>query len=220
MSDRSLSLDDNLYKYLLDVSLREPDVMAKLRQATATHPHAGMQIGPEQGQFMGLLARLIGANSYLEVGTFTGYSALAMASAMPDTAEIVCCDVSEEFTTIAREFWAEAGVADRIALHLAPAEQTLEQLITEGRSGAFDMMFIDADKENYDRYFELGLRLVRPGGLIMIDNVLWSGAVIDPGATDADTQAIRALNTKIAGDARVDISMIPIGDGLTLVRKL
>ncbi len=219
MSNRTLPLDDRLHEYLLDVSLREPGILAELRAETSRHEMANMQISPEQGQFMAMLARLIGARRYLEVGTFTGYSATAMALAMPGDAEIVCCDVSEEFTDIARRYWHKARVSDRITLHLAPAETTLDRLLADGHGNSFDMMFIDADKENYDRYYELGLGLVRSGGLIMIDNVLWDGAVADPAMNDEATEAIRAINTKISTDTRVNLSMVPIGDGLTLAQK-
>jgi predicted O-methyltransferase YrrM len=219
MSNRTLPLDDRLHKYLLDVSLREPDILAELRAETSRYGMANMQIAPEQGQFMAMLVRLIGAQRYLEVGTFTGYSATVMALTMPDNAEIICCDVSEEFTNIARRYWEKAGVADRITLHLATAETTLKKLLAEGHGNSFDMMFIDADKENYDRYYELGLELVRSGGLMMIDNVLWDGAVADPTKDTEATEAIRAINTKISTDIRVHLSLVPIGDGLTLAQK-
>lgn len=219
MSNRTLPLDDRLYKYLLDVSLREPDILSELRSETSQHRLSNMQIAPEQGQFMAMLARLIGAERYLEVGTFTGYSSTVMALTMPDTAEIVCCDVSEEFTDVARRYWDKAGIADRIALHLGPADSTLAQMIEDGRQNSFDMMFIDADKGGYDTYYELGLDLVRPGGLIMIDNVLWGGEVAEPEIDDNSTNAIRAINAKIATDTRVELSLVPIGDGITLAQK-
>jgi caffeoyl-CoA O-methyltransferase len=216
MSARTIQLTPELHEYLLKVSLREPEILRRLRKKTAEGPGSAMQISPEQGQFMQLLAELSGARSYLEVGTFTGYSALAMALAMPDDAELVCCDVSEDYTAMARRFWAEAGVAERIDLRLAPAIDTLEALQREGRT--FDLMFVDADKEGYADYLEAGLMLVRPGGLIMLDNVLWGGSVVDSSKQDADTKAIRALNTALAADERVSLSMVPIGDGLTLCR--
>ena len=219
MTNRTLQLNDRLHEYMLDVSLREPGVLVELRAETSRHAMANMQISPEQGQFMAMLARLTGARRYLEVGTFTGYSATTMALAMPDDAQIICCDVSEEFTDVARRYWVKANVADRITLHLAPAETTLERLLSDGHGNSFDMMFIDADKENYDRYYELGLGLVRTGGLIAIDNVLWDGAVADPAMNDDATEAIRAINAKVSNDTRVELSLVPIGDGLTLAHK-
>ncbi len=217
MSRRTIELTDDLYDYLLQVSLREPPLLARLREETAALPDAGMQIGPEQGQFMGLLIELIGARRVIEVGTFTGYSALIVAGAMPDDGRLICCDVNEETTAIARRYWAEAGVADKIDLRLAPATETLDGLIAEG-GRPFDFAFVDADKENYGAYYERLLKLVRPGGLIAIDNVLWSGSVIDPEKSDADTEAIRDLNAKLKDDERVSLSLVPIGDGLTLAR--
>lgn len=219
MSNRTLPLDDRLYEYMLESSLREPDILTRLRDETSRHKLANMQIAPEQGQFMAMLARLIGAERYLEVGTFTGYSSTIMALTLPEAAEIVCCDISEEFTDVARRYWNEAGVADRISLRLDPAGDTLQHLIDDGRGESFDLMFIDADKENYDSYYELGLELIRPGGLIMIDNVLWGGGVVDPSLDDNPTRCIRAINAKIALDTRVELSLVPIGDGLTLARK-
>ncbi len=219
MARRSLNLTDRLYDYLLAVSLREPPVLARLREETAALPLAVMQIGPEQGQFMALLVELIGARRTLEVGTFTGYSALAVALALPTDGRVVACDVNPETAAVARRYWAEAGVADKIELHLAPASETLDRLIGEGQAGSFDFAFIDADKSNYDAYYEASLRLLRPGGLLAVDNVLWSGAVADPSQKDPDTTAIRALNEKIRDDGRVSLSLVPIGDGLTLARK-
>jgi predicted O-methyltransferase YrrM len=218
MMSRQITLTDELLAYLQEVSLREPDALRKLREETARLPMAGMQISPEQGQFMALLVRLIGARRCLEVGTFTGYSALAVALALPADGRVVCCDVSEEYTAVARRAWASAGVVGKIDLHLAPARVTLDKLRAEGRHGSFDFAFIDADKENYDHYYEAALELVRIGGVIAIDNVLWSGAVVDPKKQDADTKALRALNRKLRDDQRVDISMLPLGDGLTLAR--
>ncbi len=219
MSGRTIELDDRIYAYLLANSLREPEVLRRLREETAALPAANMQIAPEQGQFMALLVELIGARRTLEVGTFTGYSALSVALALPAGGRVIACDVNAEFTAIARRYWAEAGVADKIELRLAPAVETLDALLAEGAAGGFDFMFIDADKENYDAYYERGLALVRPGGLIAVDNVLWSGAVADDARQDAETRAIRALNAKIHGDERVGVSLVPIGDGLTLARK-
>ena len=219
MARRTNYVTDELYAYLLDVSLREPPVMTRLREETASLEKAHMQIGPEQGQFMALLVELIGAQNALEVGTFTGYSALAVAMALPEGGRLVACDISEEWTAIGRRYWEEAGVAHKINLRLAPALETLDALLTEGRAGTFDFAFIDADKEGYDAYFERVLELIRSGGLITLDNTLWEGKVVDATVTDADTEAIRAINTKLAGDERVTLSLLPVGDGLTLARK-
>jgi predicted O-methyltransferase YrrM len=219
MSRRSIALDDRLYDYLLDVSLREAPPLRRLREETLALPLAAMQISPEQGQLMALLVRLIGARQCLEVGTFTGYSAMAVALALPKDGRVLCCDVDAEYAAIARRHWQAAGVADRIELRLAPALETLDALLAAGRVESFDFAFIDADKVNYDGYYERTLRLLRPGGLAAIDNVLWSGHVADPAQRDADTDALRALNRKLHGDERIDLSLLPIGDGLTLVRK-
>jgi caffeoyl-CoA O-methyltransferase len=219
MSRQTLTLSDALYDYLLSVSLREPPLLSRLREETAALPHAGMQISPEQGQFMALLAELVGARRVLEVGTFTGYSALVVALALPADGRIITCDVDEEMTAIARLYWAEAGVADKIDLRLGPAVDTLDALLSDGGAGTFDFAFVDADKENYDAYYERALALLRQGGLMVIDNVLWSGAVADPNQKDADTNAIRALNAKLHGDQRVSLSLLPVSDGITLARK-
>ncbi|MBW4676025.1 MAG: class I SAM-dependent methyltransferase [Desmonostoc geniculatum HA4340-LM1] len=219
MPKQSIGLDNQLYNYLLSVSLREPEILEKLRQETANHPHGGMQISPEQGQFMRLLVQLIGAKKTLEVGVFTGYSSLSVALGLPEDGKMIAADVSEEFTAIARRYWQEAGVAHKIDLHLAPALQTLDQLLATGQAETFDFAFIDADKENYDGYYERSLQLVRPGGLIAIDNVLWSGQVADLQFQDESTQAIRALNEKLHDDERVTLSLVPIADGLTLALK-
>jgi caffeoyl-CoA O-methyltransferase len=216
---RTIHLTEELYAYLLDVSLREPPVMRRLREETASMENASMQIGADQGQFMALLVELMGARNALEVGTFTGYSALAVALALPDDGRLVTCDVSEAWTAIARRYWEEAGVAHKIDLRLAPALETLDDLLAEGCGGTFDFVFIDADKEGYDAYYERALDLVRTGGLIALDNTLWDGKVADPAVTDEDTEAIRAINTKLAGDERVTPSLLPVGDGLTLARK-
>jgi caffeoyl-CoA O-methyltransferase len=216
---RTPPLSDELYAYLLDVSLRDREVLRRLREETAGLEHADMQIGPEQGQLMALLLELLGARRVLEIGTFTGYSALVMALALPEDGRVVACDVSEEWTSIGRRYWEEAGVAHKIDLRLAPAAETLQALLADGREGTFDFAFIDADKEGYDRYYELALRLVRTGGLVAIDNTLWEGKVADPSATDADTEAIRALNAKLRTDERVTLSLLPVGDGLTLALK-
>lgn len=219
MSNRSIQLDDALYDYLLKHSLRETDVMRRLREETAGLPGAGMQISPEQGQFMALLVELMGARRCLEVGTFTGYSALAVAQALPADGRLVACEVNEKTTAIARRYWQEAGVAGKIDLRLAPALETLDALLAEGAAGRFDFAFIDADKKSYDAYYERALRLLRKGGLVAVDNVLWDGAVTNAKADDPDTLAIRALNAKIASDQRVSCSLLPLGDGLTLAIK-
>lgn len=219
MSARSIGLTDALYDYLLQNSLREPAVLAELRAETAAMPDGGMQISPEQGQFMRLLVRLTGARACVEVGTFTGYSALSVALALPDDGKLVCCDVSEDFTSVARRYWAKAGVADKIELRLAPALESLDALIKEGGAGRYDLAFVDADKKNYDGYYERCLTLLRAGGLLLVDNVLWDGAVADPKNTDKQTIAIRRLNAKMQQDERIDVSMLPVGDGLTLARK-
>ncbi|WP_341530848.1 class I SAM-dependent methyltransferase [Nostoc sp. UHCC 0302] len=219
MSTQSIGLDNQLYDYLLATSVREPEILWKLRQETARHPRSGMQISPEQGQFMRLLVQLIGAKKTLEVGVFTGYSSLSVALALPADGKIIACDVSEEFTAIARRYWQQAGVADKVDLRLAPALKTLDALLADGQAETFDFAFIDADKENYDGYYERSLQLVRPGGLIAIDNVLWSGQVADPQIQDESTQAIRALNEKLHDDERITLSLVPIGDGLTLALK-
>ena len=219
MSNRTLSMTDALYDYLLAVSSREPEILRRLREETARLPNAGMQIGPEQGQFMALLVQLLGARRTLEVGVFTGYSSLAVALALPPDGRVVACDVSEEWTAIARRYWAEAGVAGKIELRLGPAVGTLDALLADGQADGFDFAFIDADKENYDNYYERALRLVRPGGLIAIDNVLWGGHVADPEAQGESLAAIRALNAKLHRDERVALSLVPIGDGLTLALK-
>lgn len=219
MSNQTLGLTPRLYDYLLNHSLREPPVLQKLRQETAQHPLAAMQIAPEQGQFMALLVRLIGARKTLEVGVFTGYSTLVTALALPPEGCVVACDVSEEYTAIARRYWQQAGVTDKIDLRLAPAAETLAQLLQAGQANSFDFAFIDADKSGYDTYYEQCLQLVRPGGLIAIDNVLWSGHVADPESRDSRTLKIHALNEKLHADERIDLSLVPIADGLTLAYK-
>lgn len=218
MSRSTLAVDDRLLDYLRTVSVREPAMLARLREETAALPSAAMQISPEQGQFMALLARLTGARRYLEIGTFTGYSALAVVLAMPPDGRAVALDVSEEWTAVARRYWREAGVDGRIDLRLAPAAESLEAL-RAADTEPFDLAFIDADKTGYEAYYEHALALVRPGGLVMIDNVLWGGRVADPEAGDADTVALRELNARLADDARVDLAMLPVGDGLTLARR-
>lgn len=219
MSPRTLDLSDRLYDYLLAVSLREAPILQELRQVTARHPAAQMQIAPEQGQFMALLVQLIGAERAIEVGTFTGYSTLSVALAMPDRGRIVACDVSTNDTAIAQEFWQRAGVAHKIDLRIAPALETLDQLLADGQADCFDFAFIDADKKNYPNYLDRCLALVRPGGLIAIDNVLWAGRVADSTNQENNTEAIREFNARLHQDPRVDLSLVPIGDGMTLARR-
>jgi predicted O-methyltransferase YrrM len=220
MSNQSIGLSDSLYQYLLANSVREPEILAKLRQETAAHPLVNMQISPEQGQLMGLLVQLIGAKKCLEVGVFTGYSSLVVALNLPIDGKLSACDVSEEFTSIAQRYWQEAGVSDKIDLQIAPALDTLDRLLANGEAGTFDFAFIDADKNNYAAYYDRCFQLVRSGGLILVDNVLWYGRVADPAMDDDKrTQAIKAINQQIYHDDRVQISLIPIGDGLTIARK-
>ncbi len=212
-------LPENISEYIYSVSVREPAVLKKLREETASHPMGGMQIPPEHGQFLALLIQLMGARRTLEVGVFTGYSSLAVALALPSDGRILACDVSEEYTSVARRYWKEAGVDHMIDLRLRPALETLQELISQRQHNRFDFAFIDADKSNYEGYYEYALELVRPGGLIAIDNVLWHGRVVDPNANDTDTLAIRAINKKLLTDSRVNISLLPISDGLTLCYK-
>ncbi|MBF1988801.1 class I SAM-dependent methyltransferase [Fischerella thermalis] len=220
MNNKALGLDKTLYDYLLSVSLREPEILTQLRQETAQHSMATMQIAPDQGQFLALLVKLIAAKKTLDIGVFTGYSSLVVALALPADGKVIACDTDEEYTAIARRYWQKAGVADKINLHLAPALETLEKLIAVGEAETFDFAFIDADKSNYDNYYELALQLVRPGGLIAIDNVLWSGRVADPQVQDNRTNRIRAFNQKLYQDQRVTLSMLAIADGLTLAMKI
>jgi predicted O-methyltransferase YrrM len=216
---KTIGIEQPLYDYLLSVSLREPEVLKQLREETAKLPLGVMQIAPEQGQFMALLVQLIGARKTLEVGVFTGYSSLSVALALPADGKLVACDVSDEYTSIARRYWEKAGVANKIDLRIAPAIETLDELLAAGEAETFDFAFIDADKSNYDNYYERALKLVRPGGLIAIDNVLWSGAVADREVQDNRTNKIRDLNQKLHRDERVNISLVPIADGLTLALK-
>lgn len=219
MTKRTLEMTDGLYEYLLNTSSRESTLLKELAAVTAQDPMARMQIASEQGQFMGLLVKLIGARNIIEVGTFTGYSSICMAQNMTRPARMVCCDLDVNWTKIAQQYWKKAGVDDICELHLAPAIDTLSQLIKTGKQRTFDLAFIDADKENYDAYYEACLKLIRPGGLILIDNTLWSGRVIDRQHADVDTQAIRALNKKLQSDQRIELSQLPIADGLTLCLK-
>lgn len=218
MANRTIGISDDLAAYVRNVGIREPDVLTRLRDETAALPNAQMQVAPEEGAFLAMLVELTGARSYLEIGTFTGYSSTAVALAMPDDGRLVCCDVSEEYTAVARRAWADAGVDGKITLEIAPAVDTLDRLIGEGQDASYDMAFIDADKSSYDAYYERCLRLVRPGGLIAVDNVLWGGRVVDDQADDEDTLAIRALNDKIAADERVSMVLLPVADGITLAR--
>lgn len=215
---RHLAMSDCIEAYVL-AHTHESEVARRLRVETATLPQAGMQIGPDQAAFLALLVRSIGAQRCLEIGTFTGYSALAIAAALPDTGKLVCCDISEEWTAIARRYWQDAGVAARIEMRLAPALVTLRDLLARDGEGSYDFAFIDADKSGYDSYYEASLKLLRPGGLIALDNMLWSGRVADAQQHDTDTDAIRALNAKIHADTRVEATLLTIGDGVTVVHK-
>lgn len=219
MSRQTINLTQELRDYLLAVSVREPDVLRELRDETAKLDNAQMQISPEQGQFMSLLVKMLGAKHTLEVGTFTGYSALVTALALPDEGKVVACDVSEEWTSIGRRFWEKAGVADKIDLRIAPGAETLQMLVDDGEENNYDFAFIDADKTGYDTYYELCLKLVRPGGLLAFDNVLRHGRVLETEDPDASTAAIQALNEKLYSDDRIDLCMVPISDGLTLALK-
>jgi len=219
VTGRSAFLPDNVQEYILDATLREPPIMRELREETSRMEQARMQTGADQVQFLQLLVRLIGAKRCIEVGVFTGYSALGVALALPEDGRVVACDVSEEYTAVARRYWDRAGVGDKIDLYLAPATQTLDALIRSGESDRFDFAYIDADKSGYDAYYERLLQLIRRNGVIAIDNVLWGGDVADTSVTDADTAALRELNAKIGRDERVDGSLLPIGDGLMIVRK-
>lgn len=219
MLKKTLGLDEQLYNYFLSVSLRESEILKQLREETSRLPNAIMQIAPEQGQFMAMLIQLLGATKTLEVGVFTGYSSLCVALALPVNGKIVACDVSEEYTTIARRYWQAAGVADKVELRLAPALETLDQLLATGQAETFDFAFIDADKGNYYAYYERALQLIRPGGLIAVDNVLWSGRVADPQSQENTTKALRDFNQKLHQDQRINLSIVPIADGLTLAIK-
>jgi predicted O-methyltransferase YrrM len=219
MSRKMIQVSEELYKYILSVSLREPALLSRLREETAPLPQSKMQISPDQGQFMTFLIHLIAATQTIELGVYTGYSSLCVALALPPNGRLIACDIDEPWTSIARRYWAEAGVSHKIDLRLAPAMETLDSLLAAGLAGSFDFIFIDADKENYDDYYERSLRLLRPGGLIAVDNVLWSGRVADPREDDATTAAIKAFNVKLRSDDRIFLTLVPIADGLTLAMK-
>ncbi len=219
MSARTVQLDDRLYAYFQKVSLREPEILRRLRDETVPLPRSSMLLSPEQGQFLSLLVELLGVRRAIEIGTFTGYSGFCIARALQPGGRLICCDVSEEWTRIARRYWEEGKLSDRIDLRLGPALDTLDRILEDGGAGTFDFAFIDADKENYEGYYERVLTLLRPGGLVAVDNVLWGGSVADPDKDDANTRALRAFNEKVHGDERVSLSLVPIGDGLTLARK-
>ncbi|MGH2463801.1 MAG: class I SAM-dependent methyltransferase [Candidatus Limnocylindria bacterium] len=219
MSNATLGLPDELHAYLLEVGVREPELLRQLRDETAAMPEHDMQIAPEQGAFMALLVELIGARRCLEVGTFTGYSSLSMALALPADGRVVCCDISREWTDVARRYWAQAGVAHKMELRLGPALDTLDALVAEGSAGTFDFAFLDADKDNYPAYGDRLLTLLRQGGLLAIDNVFWGGEVADPEVDNESVRGIRTLNERLAADEQVSVAMVPIADGLTLARK-
>jgi predicted O-methyltransferase YrrM len=219
MARKQQFFPEDLRRYFLSVSLREPPLLRRLREETDRTERAGWEISPEQGQFLALLVQLMGARQVIEIGVFAGYSALWLAPALPENGRVVACEISEKYTSIARRYWKEAGVEHKISLRIGPALDTLRGLLADGERGRFDLVFIDADKTNYDGYYECALELLRPGGLIAADNVLWSGRVLDEQSTEPDTVAVRAFNRKLWSDTRVSISLVPIGDGLTLALK-
>lgn len=219
MSNRTLSIDDRIYNYLCDVAINEPELLRQLREETATLDYSVMQISPEQGQFMSLLIKLMGAKRAIEIGTFTGYSSICVASAMADDGRLICCDTSPQWTKIAEKYWAKAKLDNKIKLYSQPAEKTLRMLLDNGEERTFDFVFIDADKQNYIMYYEMALSLVKKGGIIAVDNTLWSGAVADPENTEPGTRAIRRFNDMLKRDNRVSTSLLTIGDGLTLILK-
>lgn len=219
MSRKTTGLPDDLHEYLLSISVRESDVMTRLREETDDHPHSKMQIAPEQAQFFRFLVRLIGARRALEIGVFTGYSALAVADVLPPNGELVACDINEDYTDVARRYWKEAGVRDRIDLRIAPARETLAALLDDGQAGTFDFVFIDADKESYDTYYEQSLELLRPGGVVALDNIFRGGRVTEEKPEDSSLQVTKTLNEKVYNDERVDISVLPLADGVTLAMK-
>ncbi|MFC5175373.1 class I SAM-dependent methyltransferase [Nocardioides taihuensis] len=219
MANRTIGLSDELAAYVVAMGVREPAVLTRLREETAALPEHGMQVSPEQGALLAMLVELMGARRCLEVGTFTGYSSTAVALALPDDGRLLCCDVSDEWTSLARRAWDDAGVAHKVELRIQPALTTLDELLADGQESTFDLAFLDADKTAYDDYYERLLRLVRPGGLIAIDNVLWSGAVLDEDPDDASTRALQALNAKLAADERISVCLLPVADGVTLARR-
>jgi predicted O-methyltransferase YrrM len=220
LSNRTLSIDDRVYDYMLSVSLKESALLKQLREETSGIEYSEMQISPEQGQFMAMMVKITGARRALEIGTFTGYSSICIAGALPADGELVCCDDSEEWTAMAKKFWTQAGLGERIRLRLGDAGATLQDLLDAGQAETFDFVFIDADKQNYPLYYERALKLLSPHGLIAVDNTLWGGDVADPENNEPGTRAIRGFNETLKQDDRVDISLVPIGDGLTLVRKV
>ena len=219
MSNRTLSIDDRTYNYLCDVSINESGLLRQLREETAQLEYSVMQISPEQGQFMSLLIKLMAAERAIEIGTFTGYSSICVASAMPDNGKLICCDTSPQWTAIAEKYWVLAELEEKIDLYSQPAEKTLQMLLDDGAEKSFDFIFIDADKQNYITYYEMALRLLRKGGIIAVDNTLWSGAVADPDNVEPGTRAIRRFNDMVKQDKRVSTSLLTIGDGLTLILK-
>jgi len=219
MANRSIGLNSELYDYLLNYGLREPDILQQLRNATEKEELSVMRSAPEQGQLMAMLLRLMGAKRVLEIGTYTGYATLWMALALPEDGKIVSCDVSEQWTAVGQAYWAAAGVADKIELHLQPALETLHTLLNKGAHESFDFAFIDADKINYAAYFESCLKLIRPGGLIVVDNVLWGGSVIDGANREESTASIRVFNQQLSTDSRIELNMLPVADGITLAMK-
>lgn len=219
MSNRTLSIDDRTYNYLCDVSVNESELLRQLREETARLEYSVMQISPEQGQFMSLLIKLMGAKRAIEIGTFTGYSSICVASAMPEEGRLICCDISPQWTAMAEKYWALAKLEEKIDLYSQPAETTLQLLLDDGAERSFDFVFIDADKQNYITYYEMALRLLRKGGIIAVDNTLWSGAVADPENIEPGTRAIRRFNDMVKEDERVSTSLLTIGDGLTLILK-
>ena len=219
MSNRTLSIDERTYNYLCDVAINEPELLRQLREETAQLEYSVMQISPEQGQFMSLLIKLMGAKRAIEIGTFTGYSSICVASALPDDGKLICCDTSPQWTAIAEKYWALAELEEKIELYSQPAEKTLQMLLDDGAEKSFDFVFIDADKQNYITYYEMALRLLRKGGIVAVDNTLWSGAVADPENVEPGTRAIRRFNDMVKQDDRVSTSLLTIGDGLTLILK-
>ena len=219
MSTKTILMDDQLLEYLRQNSVREPDVLQELREETQKLSNSGMQISPEQGQLMAMLVKLVNARKIVEIGTFTGYSSTVMALAMPEDSQLIAFDISEEYTRTARIFWKKAGVDQRVKLVLGNAKESLKDFLQAGEQESVDLAFIDADKSSYVEYYECCLKLIRPGGLILVDNVLWSGQVADASNHDKDTEALRIFNAALSSDQRVDLCMVPIGDGLTIARK-